>query len=144
FYSDPSGARMLVRPHREDTLTLNDTRTGAAIRTLTMGTQLKAASYLRDGRIAVIDGHDSATVLHILAADGTPQRDIPIGARGAAKIAGDDGTRIVLNDVDLASKSRMYEAINITTGVIEHRQPIHDGVSSGVFDTRPPIEPLRE
>ncbi|MEA2325656.1 MAG: hypothetical protein QOE68_615, partial [Thermoanaerobaculia bacterium] len=144
FYPDSSGAHMLVRQAREDVLTLNDARTGAAIRTLTTGTHLKTAHYLRDGRIAVVDGPDSATVLHILAADGTPQRDIPLGAKQATMIVGDDGTRLVLNDVDVASGRRVYESVNFTSGVIEHREPIRDWVSSGLFDTRPPIEPLRE
>ena len=60
FYLDPAAAHMLVRPSREDTLTLNDARTGAMIKTLTAGTQLKTATYLRDGRIAVVD------VCHVL------------------------------------------------------------------------------
>ena len=60
------------------------------------------------------------------------------------RIIGDDGTRIVLNDVDAASGRRVYEAVNITSGIIEHREPIREWVSSGIFDTRPPIEPLRE
>jgi hypothetical protein len=142
--ADSSGAHMLVRQPREDVLTLNDARTGAVIRTLTTGTHLKAAHYLRDGRIAVVDGPDSATVLHILAADGTSNRDIPLGAKQATTIVGDDGTRVVLNDADVASGRRVYESVNMTSGVIEHREPIRDWVSSGVFDTRPPIEPLRE
>jgi hypothetical protein len=99
---------------------------------------------LRDGRIAIVDGPDTATVLHILAADGTPQRDIPLGAKQLATIAGDDGTRVVLNDGDVASGRRFLEAVNITSGVIEHREPIRDCVPAGVFDTRPPIEPLRQ
>jgi ABC-type transport system involved in multi-copper enzyme maturation permease subunit len=144
FYLDPSAAYMLVRRSREDLLTLNDARTGAATRTLTNGTHIKTARYLRDGRIAIVDGSDSATVLHILAADGTPQRDIPLGAKQLATIAGDDGTRIILGNLDIASGRQMFEAVNITSGVIEHREPIRDWVSSGVSDTRPPIEPLRE
>jgi hypothetical protein len=143
-YADSSGAHMLVRPSREDVLTLNDARTGAAIRTLTTGTHLKAAHFLRDGRIAVVDGPDSTTVLHILAPDGSSQRDIPLGAKQAVRFVGDDGTRVVLNDVDVASGRRVYEAVNITSGVIEHREPIREWVDSGLFDTRPPIEPLRE
>jgi hypothetical protein len=141
-YADSSAAHMLVRQSHEDRLTLNDARTGAAIRTLTNGTQLKAARYLRDDRIAIVDGPDSAAVLHILAADGTLQRDIPLGAKRATRIVGDDGTRVVLNEG--ASNGGMLEAVTITSGVIEHRQPIRDSVSSGVFDIRPPIEPLRD
>jgi ABC-type transport system involved in multi-copper enzyme maturation permease subunit len=141
-YADSSAAHMLVRQAHEDRLTLNDARTGAVIRTLTNGTQVKAARYLRDGRIAIVDGPDSAAVLHILAADGTLQRDIPLGAKRATRIVGDDGTRVVLNEG--ASDRGTLEAVNITSGVIEHRQPIRDSVSSGLFDIRPPIEPLRE
>jgi hypothetical protein len=107
-YADSSAAHMLVRQPHEDRLTLNDARTGAAIRTLTNGTQVKAARYLRDGRIAIVDGPDSAAVLHILAADGTLQRDIPLGAKRATRIVGDDGTRVVLNQG--ASDGGMLEA----------------------------------
>ncbi|MGA8808907.1 MAG: hypothetical protein WB973_13605 [Thermoanaerobaculia bacterium] len=144
FYSDPSGSQMLVRRSREDVVTLNDARTGSAIRTLTTGTPFKDAHYLRDGRIALVDGPDSATVLHVLAADGTPQRDVLLGAKRLPSIVGDDGTRVVLNEVDSASGRRVLEAVNITTGVIEHREPIREWVYSDVFETRPPIEPLRE
>jgi hypothetical protein len=144
FYSNPSGSQMVVRQAREDVLTLNDARTGAAIRTLTTGTHFKTARYLRDGRIAVVDGLDSAIVLHVFAADGTPQRDIPLGAKKATRIVGDDGARLVLNDVDPATSRPMLEAVNITSGVIEHRELIRDWVNSGVLETRPPIEPLRD
>jgi hypothetical protein len=144
FSSDPSGAHMLVGRSREDLLTLTDARTGASIKTLASGTHVKDADFLRDGRIAIVDGPDSATVLHILTADGTPQRDIPLGAKQATMIVGDDGARVVLNDVDVASGRRVYEAVNIASGLIEHREPIRDWVNSGVFETRPPIEPLRD
>jgi ABC-type transport system involved in multi-copper enzyme maturation permease subunit len=144
FSSDPSGAHMLVRRSREDLLMLTDALTGTSIKTLTTRTPLKAAEFLRDGRIAIVDGPDSATVLHILAADGTPQRDIPLGAKQAALIVGDDGTRVVLNDVDVASNRRVFESVNIISSVIERREPIREWVYSGEYDTRPPIEPLRE
>jgi len=143
-YPDSSAAHMLLRSTHGDTLTLNDARTGAPIKTLVSGTQLKTARYLRDGRIAFIDGPDSAAVLHILAADGTPQRDIALGAKQFTMFIGDDGTRIVLTDLDTTSGKKMLESINIDRGVIERREPIHDWVPSGVFDPRPPIEPLRE
>jgi hypothetical protein len=141
---DPSGAHMLVRRSRENLLTLIDARTGASIKTIISGTHVKDADFLRDGRIAVVDGPDSATVLHILTADGTPQRDIPLGAKQATSIVGDDGARVVLNDVDVGSRRRVYEAVNIASGLIEHREPIRDWVNSGVFESRPPIEPLRD
>lgn len=141
---DPSATHMLVHAFHGDTLTLNDAQTGAVIRTLGPAAQFMDARYLRDGRIALVDGPDSAAVLHILTADGTPQRDIPLGARKSTSIVGDDGTRAVLDDVDTASGQRMFEAVNITSGVIEHREPIHDSVISYGFDMRPPIEPLHE
>ncbi|HEX3577717.1 MAG TPA: hypothetical protein VHY33_04060 [Thermoanaerobaculia bacterium] len=144
LYLDAGGTHLLARRFRENLLTLNDARTGAVIRTLATAVQIKAAHYLRDGRIAVIDGPDSAAVLHILAADGTPQRDVPLGAKQVASIVGDDGSRVVLNDAYVASGRRMLEAVDITSGVIEHREPIRDSVSSGTFNMRPPIEPLRE
>jgi hypothetical protein len=134
---------MLVRGVRSDILTLNDARTGATIKTLSTGALIKAARYLRDGRIALVDGPNSATVLHILAADGTPQRDILLGAKKWTTIAGDDGTRVVLVESDVAPGPRMYEAVNITSAVIERRQPVSDWRPSDGFGVRPPIEPLR-
>jgi ABC-type transport system involved in multi-copper enzyme maturation permease subunit len=143
LYTDSSAAHMLVRKAHGGDLTVNDARTGTPIRTLATG-DVKAARYLRDGRIAFVDGADSATVLHILTADGTPQRDIALGARKSPLIIGDDGARAVLTDVDAASGKQMLEAINIDRGVIERREPITDWVPSGSLDTRPPIQPLRE
>ncbi|MBV9069919.1 MAG: hypothetical protein JO093_08900 [Acidobacteria bacterium] len=143
-YPDSSAAHMLLRPIHGDTLTLNDARTGAPIKTLVSGTQLKAARYLRDGRIVFIDGTNAAAVLHILAADGTPLRDITLGAKLLPMFIGDDGTRVVLTDVDAMSANRMLESINIDRGVIERREPIHEWVPSGFFDPRPPIGPLRD
>ena len=143
FYVDPSAAHMLVRQAHSGDLTLNDARTGAPIKVLVTGTNVKAARYLRDGRIAFIDGPDSATVLHILAADGTPQRDIPFGAKQSTVFLGDDGTRVVVTDV--ASGKRLLEAVNIDRGIIERSSdPISDWFPSGSLDTRPPIQPLRE
>jgi hypothetical protein len=144
IYPDSSAAHMLLRAWRGDALTLNDARTGAPIKTLISGTQLRIARYLRDGRIAFIDGTNSAAVLHILTADGAPQRDIALGAKQWTMFIGDDGTRAVLADADATSGKRMLEAVNIDRGVIERRQPIRDWVPSGVFDLRPPIEPLHE
>jgi ABC-type transport system involved in multi-copper enzyme maturation permease subunit len=143
-YPDSAAAHMLLRSIHGDTLTLNDARTGAPIKTLVSGTQLKTARYLRDGRIAVIDGPNSAAVLHILSAGGTTQHVIPLGAKQWTTLIGDDGARVVLTDVDTASGKRMLESINIDRGTIERREPIRDWVPSGVFDPRPPIEPLRD
>ena len=141
---DPSAVHMLVHAFRSDMLSLNDARTGAAIKTLSTGAPVKAASYLRDGRIAFVDGPNSAAVLHILATDGTPQREISLGAKKWVTILGDDGPRVVLTDTDVASGNRMFEAVNIISGAIEHRQPAHDSVASVVFDPRPAIEPLHD
>jgi hypothetical protein len=143
-YPDSPAAHMLMRPIKVDMLTLNDARTGAPIKTLASGTQLKTAVYLRDGRIAFIDGTNAAAVLHILAADGTPQHNIALGAKQFTMFIGDDGTRVVLTDLDTTSGKRMLESVNIDRGVIERREPIHEWVPSGVFDPRPPIEPLRD
>jgi len=89
---DSSAARMLVssRP-----VTLNDGRTGAPIKTLPGIPFASTASFLRDGRIAVVDDIPFAN-LHIFSSDGTLQRDIPIGSRTRAAFVGDDGTRVVL------------------------------------------------
>jgi len=143
IYPDSSSMHMLMKTGPGG-LTLNDARTGTPLRTLATGTQLKTARYLRDGRIAFVDGPNSATVLHILATDGTPQRDIPLGGKTWITIVGDDGTRIVLNDVDAPLGKRMLEAVNIDHGIIERREPIVDWVPSGAMDTRPAIQPLRE
>jgi hypothetical protein len=142
-FPDPSATHMLVHGFRGDTLTLNDARTGATIRALSANALVRTARYLRDGRIALVDGPYSATVLHILAADGTPQRDIPLGARKWTTIVGDDGTRVVLNDSDVDSGQRSYEAVNIISGAIERRQPVSDWLPSDGYGVRPPIEPLR-
>ena len=142
FYADPAAVHMLVKRSREDLLTLSDARTGAPIKTLASGTQLKTMRYLRDGRIAVVDGPDSAAVLHILAVDGTPQRDIPLGPTTWPIFIGDDGTRCVL--AVSSGKVRQLMAVDLNRGVIERRVGIVGWVPPGVFDVRPPIEPLRE
>jgi hypothetical protein len=142
LYVDPAAEHIVVRRLRGE-LTLNDARTGVPIRTLATAPDVKAARYLRDGRVAFIAGPDSATVLHILSAAGEPQRDIPLGARKSAMFMGDDGARVVLTDVD-ASGTRMLEAINIDRGVVERRELIADWVPPGPMEFRPAIQPLRE
>jgi hypothetical protein len=141
IYLDPSAAHMLVRSNG-DALTLNDARTGAEIRSLATGANIKAARYLRDGRIVFIDGAASALVLHVLGSDGTPQRDIPLGGMQSAMFIGDDGARVVLADV--TSGKQMLEAINIDRGAVERREQIRDWIPSGAIEPRPPIQPLRE
>src|SRR3954453_7968721 len=141
IHLDPSAAHMLIGSVKHDVLTLNDARTGAAIRTLATGTRFQAARYLRDGRIVFIDGAGSALVLHVLQSDGTPQRDVPLGGRQPMFI-GDDGARVVLTGV-IAGK-QMLAAINIDRGAVEHHEQIGFWVPAGAMETRPPIEPLRD
>jgi ABC-type transport system involved in multi-copper enzyme maturation permease subunit len=144
IYPDASAAHMLVMPERgADVVTLNDARTGALITTLASRTQVKTARFLRDGRIAIVDGPDSATVLHILSAAGVPQRDIPLGPARSSIFVGDDGTRCVLT-VETAARVLQLIAVDLNRGVIERRVAIVGLVPSGTFDLRPPIEPLRD
>lgn len=144
IYPDAPVAHMLVRPERgADVVTLNDARTGALITTLASGTQVKTAGFLRDGRIAIVDGPESATVLHILAATGTPLRDIPLGPTRSSLFVGDDGTRCVLAG-RTAAGVRQLIAVDLNRGVIAQRVEKIVWVPSGTFDLRPPIEPLRD
>ncbi|HXA17086.1 MAG TPA: hypothetical protein VN380_08855 [Thermoanaerobaculia bacterium] len=143
FYSDPAGAHMLVRKSHEDLLTLSDARTGAPITTLASGTQVKTARFLRDGRIAIVDGPESATVLHILSAAGAPQHDIPLGPVKSSIVVGDDGTRCVLA-AEAAAGVRRLIAVDLTRGVIAQRVDKVVWVPPGTLDLRPPIEPLRD
>lgn len=144
FYADPSAAHMLVRRSREDVLVLSDARTGEPIRTLASGTRVKAARFLRDGRIAIVDGPDSATVLHVLTAEGVPQRDIPLGPSTWTTIVGDDGTRVVLTSQISAEHSTLM-AIDVNRSVVERREAIRDLIPLNLeLDLRPPIGPLRD
>ncbi len=144
IYPDAPAAHMLVRPERgADVVTLNDARTGALITTLASGTQVKTARFLRDGRIAIVDGPDSATVLHILSAAGAPQRDIPLGPARSSIFVGDDGTRCVLA-VETAAGVGQLIAVDLNRGVIAQRVDKVVWVPSGTLDPRPPIEPLRD
>jgi ABC-type uncharacterized transport system permease subunit len=142
--ADSSAAHILVRPVRgADVVTLNDARTGALITTLASGTHAKTARFLRDGRIAIIDGPASATVLHILTAGGVPERDVPLGPSHQTIFIGDDGVRIVLFDVGSPGGNALI-AVNLNHGVIERRQTVPRWVPSGFGDPRPPILPLRD
>ena len=143
FYPDASATHMLVKAQHADVLTLNDARTGALITTLVSGTNIRTARYLRDGRIAIVDGPPSASVLHILSAGGVAQRDIPLGPIQWMTVVGDDGTRVVLA-ADISPSHRELLAVDMNRGLIERRVAIMDWVPSGTFDPRPPIEPLRE
>jgi hypothetical protein len=143
FYTDPKAAQMLVKKHREDVVTLVDARTGAPIRTIASGTHVKTARFLRDGRMVLVDGPDTATVLHILTADGTPQRDIALGPIRWVAFVGDDGTRVVLA-AETSATHRELIAVNLDGGVVERREAIRDLIPSGMVDLRPPIEPLHD
>jgi hypothetical protein len=144
IYPDASAAHMLVRPERgADLVTLNDARTGALITTLASGTHVKTARFLRDGRIAIVDGAESATVLHILSAAGIPQRDIPLGAAKSSIFVGDDGARCVMA-VETAAEIRQLIAVDLDRGVIAQRVDKVVWVPTGTLDPRPPVEPLRD
>ncbi len=144
IYPDAPAAHMLVKPERRaDLVTLNDARTGALITTLVSGTHVKTARFLRDGRIAIVDGAESAIVLHILSAAGTPQRDIPLGPARSSIFVGDDGARCVLA-VETAAGVRQLIAVDLNRGLIAQRVDKVVWVPSGTLDPRPPIEPLRD
>jgi hypothetical protein len=142
---DPTASRMVVRAFRSNIVTLNDARTGAAIKTLLQGSNVSSARYLRDGRIIIADAPRNAAVLHVFAPDGTPLRDIPLGAAESTRFAGDDGTRVVLMTETL-SRLRSLIAVDPNRGVIERRETdVGELVgSSWWFEVLPPIQPLRE
>jgi ABC-type transport system involved in multi-copper enzyme maturation permease subunit len=143
IYPDSSVTHMLVRPVRgADVVTLNDARTGALITTLASGTHVKTARFLRDGRIAIVDGPESATVLHIFTAGGVLEHDVPLGPSQQTILIGDDGVRVVLAIVSLGRNALL--AANLNRGVIERRETVPFWVPSGFGDPRPPIEPLRD
>jgi hypothetical protein len=136
---DPTGTRMVVKQARSHVVTLNDAATGAVIRTLLNGTKVSVARSLRDGRIVIIDG----PVMHLLAPDGSPIRDIA-GLSGLNWFVGDDGTRVVLM-TRTGNAALELIAVDLNRGSIERRESgVGDGVGGGWFDVRPPIEPLRE
>ena len=142
LYPDSSVSRMLVRPER-GVVTLNDARTGALITTLVSGTQVQTARFLRDGRIAVVDGPQSAAVLHILSAGGVLEHDVPLGPSRETIFIGDDGMRVVLFSL-LSPGHNELIAANLSRGVIERRKTVPCWVPSGMVDPQPPIEPLRD
>jgi hypothetical protein len=135
---------MLVRPQRgADVVTQNDARTGALITTLASGTHVKAARFLRDGRIVIVDGPQSATVLHILTAGGVLEHDVPLGPSQQTILIGDDGVRVVMFAVVSPGHNALIAA-DLNRGVIERRETVPFWVPSGFADPRPPIEPLRD
>ena len=160
FTLDPGGQRMLVR-QPGGSITLSDARTGGPIKTLTSGTAVFTARFLRDGRIAIVDElppknplvfDTVGPTLHILSPEGVTQRAFQLERSiGEATFVGDDGIRLVLRTATTGSRSptefrsRTLVALNLDRGVIERSEP-------GVFewsievnsDTRPPVQPLRE
>jgi ABC-type transport system involved in multi-copper enzyme maturation permease subunit len=143
IYPDSSVAHVLVEPESADAVTLNDARTGALITTLASGTHVKAMRFLRDGRIAIVDGSDSATVLHIFTAGGVLEHDVPLGPSRQTILIGDDGVRVVLF-ANVAPRRNAFIAANLNRGVIERRETVPFWVPSGFLDPRPTIEPLRD
>lgn len=144
MYPDASVTHMLVRPGRGAGLvTLNDARTGALITTLVSGTHVKTARFLRDGRIAIVDGPESATMLHIFTAGGVLEHDVPLGPSRRTVLLGDDGSRVVLLTV-ISPARNVLIAADLNRGVIERRETVPQWLPSGFSDPRPPIEPLRD
>ena len=70
FAIDPAASRMLVRRHGVDGITLNDARSGALIKTVVSGKDVQNFRFLRDGRMAIVEGPSSKMTLHILSPDG--------------------------------------------------------------------------
>jgi ABC-type transport system involved in multi-copper enzyme maturation permease subunit len=148
FALDATAARMLVRLHNVDGITLNDARSGAVMRQIVSGTSVLMARFLRDGRMAIVDRPSVKTILHILSADGTLQRDVPLpGGSERLRFVGDDGTRLVLSTLSPEGlHTQTLTAINIDSGNIERNERgAQDWTMTGSFsDNRPPIQPLRE
>jgi hypothetical protein len=142
---DPTGSRMVAHELRSNTVTLNNARTGAVIKTLLQGSNVSSARSLRDGRITIVDAPRNELVLHLFAPDGTPLRDIPLGPGDDTWFAGDDGTRVVLM-IESLRQPRALIAVDLNRGVIERRETDVSGWvgSSWWLDVLPPIQPLKE
>jgi hypothetical protein len=144
FALDPTVSRMIVRRHNVDDITLNDARSGAVIKTIG-GKNVLNYRFLRDGRMAIVEGPPSKTTLHIFSPDGSLQRDIPFDGGERVGFVGDDGTRVVLSVANKENSLRTLVAINLDRGVIERSERIVlDWTMAGTWESRPPIEPLRE
>jgi len=145
FALDPTVSHMIVRRHNVDGVTLNDARSGAIIKTLVGGKNVLNYRFLRDGRMAIVEGPPSKTTLHIFSPGGTLQRDIPFDGGERVGFVGDDGTRVVLSVASKESSPRTLVAINLDRGVIERSERSGlDWTMAGAWESRPPIEPLRE
>lgn len=144
FALDPMVSRMIVRRHNVDGITLNDARSGAIIKTIAGGKNVLSYHFLRDGRMAIVEGLSSKTTLHILSPDGTLQRDIPFNGGERVGFLGDDGTRVVLWVANKESSLVTLVAINLDRGVVERSERRALDWTMNIWDPRPPIEPLRE
>ena len=146
FAIDPTASRMLVRRHGVDGITLNDARSGALIKMVVSGKNVQNFRFLRDGRMAIIEGPSSKRTLHIFSPDGILQRDIPLDDSDRMGFVGDDGTRLVLSTANRNNSPGTLMAINLDQGVVERREfRSRDWTMTNSFwDNRPPIQPLRE
>jgi hypothetical protein len=146
FAVDSTGSRMLVRRHGVDGITLNDARSGAVIKTVVGGRNVQNFRFLRDARIAIIEGPSPKMTLHIFAPDGTLQRDTPLDGSDRIAFVGDDGTRLVLSTTNRDNSPGTLVAINLDRGVVERRElRSRDwAMTNSFWDNRPPIQPLHE
>ncbi|HSY47694.1 MAG TPA: ABC transporter permease [Thermoanaerobaculia bacterium] len=143
FMLDPTVSRMIVQRHNLEGITLNDARSGAVIKTIA-SENIRNFCFLRDGRMAIVEGPPSKMTLHILSSDGALQRDIPFDGGGRVGFVGDDGTRVVLSVANKESSLRRLVAINLDRGVIERDASLPKDWTMINWENRPPIEPLRE
>jgi hypothetical protein len=149
FALDPSGSRMLVQRNDSDDITLNDARTGTVIKVIASGkSDVLLSRFLRDGRMAIVEGPSSKATLHLLSSDGTLLREIHFDA-GEERIRylGDDGARMVLAAWGTRDgTTRSLTAINLDRGVVERTEsgPFAWAMTSFYWDNRPPLLPLHE
>jgi hypothetical protein len=149
FALDPDASRMLIHRNDTDEITLNDARTGAVIKVVaSTRNDVLLSRFLRDGRMAIVEGPPSNATLHLLSSDGTLLREFHFDA-GSERLSylGDDGTRMVLsawNTLDPGPRS--ITSINLDSGIVERteRGPFVWAMTSSYWDSRPPLLPLRE
>jgi DNA-binding beta-propeller fold protein YncE len=132
----PDASRMLVRGSKSHVVTLNDARTGALIAPVGSGA-VATARFLRDGRIAYIDGPELHNALHVLSNGTLPERYVPLGASRFSRIIGDDGKRVVVET------SAEILAIDLERGAIERREQA-TRVMTDFSAGRTAHEPLRD
>jgi hypothetical protein len=132
----PDASQMLLRGYKSHVVTLNDARTGALIAPVGNGA-IATARFLRDGRVAYIDGPALHNALHVLSNGSLPERYVPLGASRFPRIIGDDGKRIVVET------GAEILAIDLDRGAIERRERAI-GVMANTSGGRTALEPLRE